>query len=220
MNAQTFLSFDIRGMLTGIVESLSVLSARLGLKPFVLLIAASVLALLVGVAGMHLAKVLASTGCAIVGYFSGVILMKWISTFEIFSKLPAFLSYVIGAVVAVLLFFFGWKRCLHAIFIVFFVVGCALVKTFVPVDSVMLCLCGGLIVSMLSTFMVKIAFSALTSFLGGFAILCFLGEMLPKVKYLQLMEANRVAIWLAVGVSVVFFIFQLITTRKYALVKD
>ena len=220
MDAQTFLSFNIREIITGLVESLSVLSARLSMKPFILLLAASVLALLVGIAGMHLAKVLASTGCALIGYFSGHALMDWLATYKMFSKLPTFLPYVIGAVVAVLLFFFGWKRCLHAIFMIFALVGFAIVRTFVPIDSLVLCMGGALVVSMLSTFMVKIMFSALTSFFGGFTLICFVGEMLPRFKFLQLMEANKAAIWIAVILSVIFFIFQIITTRKYALVKD
>lgn len=215
MGLKNFLNHNPMELLEMLNDRLADLASRMGINSIVLYIAAGVIAALVGLAGMHLAKVFCMFGLGGIGYLVGVELFDFlVAEVSGLSKMPDFLSYVFGAVIAIVFFAFGWKRCLHVMFAVFAFVGYALVIHYVD-DNYLLALGGAILLAMLATLCVKVAFIALTSAVGGFTLISLLGAMIPKASLLQLGD-NKNAIWIALAAAVVMMLFQLLTTRRYS----
>ena len=219
MGLNHFLSNDPMKLLGMLNDQLADLASRMHVNALVLYIAAGVVAALVGLAGMHLAKMFCMLGLGGIGYFVGVELFQYlVAEVSALSKMPSYLSYVFGAVIAIVFFVFGWKKCLHAMFALFAVLGYVLVIHYVD-DNAWLALGGAVLLAMISTLCMKVAFIAFTSAVGGFTLVSVLGAAWPKISFLQLGD-RKSALWVALGVAIVMMVFQLLTTRRYRVVEN
>ncbi len=219
MNLLELLKNGFIDFLTKMTDYLETLAGNIGLKPLALYIAVAVIAGLIGLWGLHMAKLFSMVGMGGIGYVIGVELFHYLkANAPLLSKMPEAIGYVIGIVLAVLFLVFGWKKCLYVIFTLFAMVGYSLVIKFVS-DNAWIAIGGAVVLAMLASFVMKLAFILLTGAAGGFALTAFLGAIYSNVAVLQL-GSNKTAIWVAVGISAVMVIFQLCTTRHYNIVKD
>ena len=218
MDLKSLLNSDPIDLLGKWNDQLADLAERMNVDSLVLYIAAGVLAVLVGLAGMHLAKLFCMVGLGGVGYLIGVELFGYLqSNVDVLTKWPDFLSYIFGIVIALVFCVFGWKKCLYVMYATFALLGYSLVIQYAT-KNVLLAVGGAVLLAMIASFIMKVAFIALTSAVGGFAMVSILGAIWSDVSILQLGFDNN-AIWVAVGAAVVMMIVQLITTRHYSLVK-
>jgi hypothetical protein len=202
------------GLLEKWNDQLADIALHLHLKAVIFYIAAAVIAVLIGLAGMHLAKMLSTLGMTGFGYVLGIELFHFLKlNAPLLAKMPNWLSYVFGLAIAAFFLFLSWKRVLHVIFSLFVVVGYIFVANYVH-ENVLLALGGGILIALLATFMLKFMFILLTSVAGGMMLTSLLGEIWPKFSFLQL-GTNKVALWVALGVALIFFLIQLATTRDY-----
>ena len=177
-----------------------------------------VLAVVVGIVGYHLIKLLMGVALGTVGYFAGTALFTYLrESFEVFEKVPDWVSYVFGGVVALLLMILGFARFRYAVFVAYAAIGYYLVYYYISEELVMT-LAGALIFALIASICVRFFSILLTSAIGGFAGVSFLGAILPKVSALQIgttFDVKNVAFWIAVGASLLFVIVQYLTrTRK------
>lgn len=190
------------------------IASQLHINAVILYIAAAVLAALIGLAGMHLAKLLSTLGMTGMGYILGIELFQFLkSNAPLLAKMPNWLSYVFGLAIALLFLLLAWKRVLHVIFSLFVVCGAMIVVNYVN-ENLLLALGGGILLALLATFMFKFMFILLTSVVGGMMLIDIFGEIWTKISFFQL-GTNKVAIWVALGFALFFFLIQLATTRHY-----
>ena len=207
-------TFDFFALLGNWNDRLADIASRLQLKAVVLYIAAAVLAALIGLAGLHLAKLLSTLGMTGLGYVLGIELFHFLkSNAPLLSKMPNWLSYVVGVCIALLFLFLSWKRVLHVIFSLFVLFGYMIVASFVQ-GNALLALGGGILLALLATFVLKLMFILLTSVVGGMVLTSLLGAIWTKASFLQL-GTHKAAVWVALGVALLFFLIQLVTTRHY-----
>ena len=94
MGLNHFLSNDPMKLLGMLNDQLADLASRMHVNALVLYIAAGVVAALVGLAGMHLAKMFCMLGLGGIGYFVGVELFQYlVAEVSALSKMPSYLSY-------------------------------------------------------------------------------------------------------------------------------
>lgn len=219
MGLQNFLNHKPLELVDMLTDNLAELAAKMHVQEMVLYILAAVSAVLIGFVGLHMVKALSMISLGAIGYLVGVELFHWMQTgIKGLDAMPDFLVYVFGAVLAILFFIFGWKKCLPAMFVLFGLVGYNLVVSYVPNANVWLGIGGFVLLAMLASLIFKVAFIALTSAIGGFCLTGLLGVMLPDVQYLQL-GSEPIAVWVATGVAVVMLLFQLLTTMHYSFSK-
>lgn len=220
MGLQNFLNHKPLELLEILNDRLTDLAAKMHVRVLLLYILAAVTAVLIGFVGMRMAKALSMVGMGAIGYLVGVELFNWmLGNIKGLSEMPEFLSYVFGGIFTVIFFVFGWKKCLPAIFVVFGLVGYLLVISYVPDANVWLAIGGFILMAMIGSLLLKVAFIALTGAIGGFTLVSLMGAMLPDVSWLQL-GTDKSALWVAVGVSVVMMIVQFSTTVHYKLTKN
>lgn len=218
MDLKALIHSDFIDLLAKWNDKLADLAGRMSVDSLVLYIGAGVLAVLVGFAGMHLAKLLCMMGLGGVGYMIGVELFGYLqSNVNALAKWPDFLSYIFGLVIALIFCVFGWKKCLYVMYAAFALLGYHLVTQYLT-QNMLLAIGGAILLPMIAAFIMRVAFIALTSAAGGFALVSILSAIWSNVSVLQL-GFNNNAIWIAVGAAVVMMIVQLITTRHYSLVK-
>ncbi len=211
---QAFLKMDFIALLNTLNDKLAELASRLHIKALILYIAMAVIAALIGLAGLHLAKLLATIGMTGFGYVLGVELLNFLKAdVAWFAKWPGWTAAVFGIVFALVFLLLSWKRVLHVIFSLFVVIGYLLVMHYVH-DNMLLALGAGILLALLTTFIVKFAFIIFTSLAGGFMLTSLLGAIWTKAAILQL-GVNKAAVWVALGISLLFFLIQLLTTRHY-----
>ena len=220
MGLQNFLNHKPLELFEMLNDNLTELAAKMHVRALVLYILAAVAAALIGFVGMRMAKALSMVGVGAIGYLVGVELFNWMQgNVKGLAEMPEFLAYIFGGVLAIVFFILGWKKCLLAIFVMFGLVGYNLVVSYVPDANVWLAIGGFILLAMIAALILKVAFIALTSAVGGFALAGLMGMMLPDVSWLQL-GTEQNAIWVAVGVSVVMMIVQFSTTIHYSLTRD
>lgn len=218
MNLTSLLQMDVIALLQKVNSEFAELAAKLNMNSLILYISAAVLALIVGFAGMHLVKVLTSFGVAGIGFMAGEWIFEHLKVELALSwmqNIPDALAHVLGIVLAIVLFILAWKRCLNVLFGVFAVLGFVAINFYAPGEYA-IAVVGALLVGLVAVSIVKLAFIALTSVIGGFVAVSVLGGAWPTVSVLQI-GTNAVALWIAVGLSVSCFVVQLISTRNYYL---
>ena len=213
MGVQSFLQSTPLQMLQTFIERLDVISGKLGMRSSYLYIAMIAWLAILGLAGMQLAKLYASVGLAGIGFYLGCagyeMLCAKVAALNVF---PSFVGYVIGLLFAFVLFTLAWRYCVPAIYGCFLLTGCALASLLI--GNLWACVGIGVLFAILTSFCFAFAFIALTSCMAGFGTVAMLGAIKPDVAMLQL-GPHSTAVWIAVGVSVVFLAFQCMTTRNY-----
>lgn len=219
MGALALLNFDLYVMLTGLGDSLASLAEKMGVGVAVPAAAAISVALMVGLFGVLLSKVLSATSMGVLGCFFGSGLCNWLLTLDAFSKAPAFLSYVSGTLFAVLFFLLGWKKRKISICLLFALLTFGLVSFYAPFENIFLLLGSALLVGALAGLAAKPIFCAFTALFGGFTLVSLLGVLLPRVSAFRLFGGGWAAVWIAVAFSALFLSVQLIASRNYEIEK-
>ena len=218
MNMNALTELDLIGLLQKLDAGLTGLAERMHMSAIIFYAAAAVVALIIGIAGMHLAKILSSFtlagigflgGSALFGYLKGDLALSWLA------KIPDGFAYILGLIVAIVFFILGWKKCLHVIFGIFTILGYVVMNFYVP-GKLLLAIGAAVLLGMIAISLVRLAFAALTSFVGGFVLISMVSAIWPAVAVFQL-GSHVAAAWIAAGVSVVLFVVQMITTRRYFL---
>ncbi len=218
MNFETLMNMDFVSLLQKMNAEIAEVAAKLGLYSWVLFAASAVLALIVGVAGMHLAKVLSSFATAGLAFLAGASLFSYMKVdlaWGFMAKIPDYFAYILGLILAIIVFILAWKKCLHVVFAGFTVLGYVLVSFYLP-EKMLIAAIGGLILGTVALCVVRFAFVALSSVIGGSLLTSFVGAILPSVGFLQF--GNGIwALVIAGALSLIFFILQMVTTRNYYL---
>jgi hypothetical protein len=199
--------FAILDKMTGAIDATA---AKLHIKAMILYIVGVALALVIGVLGYRLIKLVLSAGLAYFGYLVGLELFTYLGTK--FADLPSFLAYVCGGIFAVLFFVAAFLRFSYALYSVLCALGAYLV-VFYTGGTWLLGLGGGILFALIAIFFVRASFVLISSFVGGVCCIGFLGKLLPDVAILQL-GANATAFYIALGAVLVFALLQFLTTRR------
>ena len=213
MSVPAFLQFTPVESFRLILDRLEIFSGYLGLSPSVVFwILVGWLAIM-GMAGLHLARLYVSVGAASwVFYVCAVNFESWAAGREALAAWPPIMSLVVALVLAAITFFFAWKLSLPTVYVIFAVIG-FYVSTFL-VTNLWVCVSVGVLFSISVAFAFPFLFITLSSVVAGFGVTALLGAIYPAKAALQL-GTNTNAIWVGVGISAAFMLFQCITTKLY-----
>ncbi len=215
MNLASIMKLDLYGLLDKTNEWLVELAEKVHIKSMLLFITMAVCAGLIGLAGYHLIKVISTLSVTGIGYIVGMELFNVMKAdLSWFSKVPNWVGYLFGVILAAGFLIIGWRRSLHVLFAMFALFGYQLVYQYVFANA-LLALGGGLLVALLATFLLRLMVILMTSYAGGVLLISALSGIWPNLNFINL-GGSRVAIWLAVALAVFFGIIQWITTRRYA----
>lgn len=213
MGVQSLLQATPLQMLQMFVEKLDIISGKLGMRSSYLYIAMIAWFAILGLAGMQLAKLYTSVSVAGIGFYVGCVGYDWIcARVTVLNVFPRFVGYAIGLVLAFVLFSLAWRFCVSGIYACFGLVGFALASLLI--GNLWGCIGFGVLIVILASFCFAFAFIALTGCLAGFGTVAMLGALKPDVAVLQL-GTHQAAVWIAVGIAVVFLAFQCATTKNY-----
>ena len=158
--------------------------------------------------------VVCAVGFAAVGYVVGSAIFDFLLLQEGMETLPAFLTYVIGAVLALLFFFAGFKKFHFVLFSAAYTVGYSFVWGFF--GDRMVALGGALLLAILCVTIVRISVVLLSSLTGSLVAVTLIGAMLPAdVTMMQMQSENDFALVLALGLTLIFALVQFLFSRYY-----
>jgi hypothetical protein len=199
-----------------LVEKLDSISARMQIRTAFLYVAVLIWLAFLGLAGMHLAKVIVSVGTAGIGFYVGCMGVDFlIAHVSSFGLLPGFISYPVGLTLAFALYVLAWKHCVAVMYLGFGAAGFLAASLFI--GNVWICIGVGVALMLASVFCFVFAFILAISGVAGFGAVAMLGALLPQVKMLQLGH-HPAALWIALGVCLVCLTIQCATTpgwRKF-----
>jgi hypothetical protein len=128
--------------------------------------------------------------------------------------LPAMLTYVIGAVLAALFFFAGYKKFHFVLFAAAYTIANNFLLGYL--GDRMVALGVALLIAILCVTLVRIMVVLLTSFMGSAIAVTLIGAMLPaEVTMMQMQSENDFALVLALGLTVIFALVQFLFSRFY-----
>lgn len=210
------LHTGVSDMLTKVNNRFDWLADTLGWNKTVFYIVAIVIAIVIGLWAMRLIKPLTALGTGFVGYLAGLrIYTALVQQVGFMEKWPDWGKYVLGAVLALLLAILGWKKCLHAVLLVYGLVGFYFSICYIS-KSGWVGLAGAIVLMFLAAFVVRFAFILATSAGSAYLLVLALGKLLPKIGWLQLAGTERTIPLCIVGtVAIVLFLIQCETTRSY-----
>ncbi len=207
------MSYNIIELLREMIAKTSTLAHKMSVTEKSMFIAGAVAALLIGVLGYRLIKPIMGILIGLVGYFAGVELFSYLQAHAaVIAKAPGWIAYVMGGILALMFMSLGFSKFSYAMFAMFALVGYNFTAYYLP-GRTLLAIAGAVVLALLSTLFVRFSFIVISSAIGGFAGVMYLGTLLPKVKFLQLGN-HKAAIWVAIGVAVVFFMVQYATRSR------
>lgn len=206
--------FDLSGFAEKLISLLERFSAFIKLDTKISLIIAAVLALVVGFLGYRLKRLVMGVTFGAVGYFAGVALLPFLQEkIAALANAGDMIKYVVGGAFAAILLILAFAKYQYAMFAAYALIGYDLVYVYVS-QSVLLLVGGALLLGLLSVLLVRFGYIVLTSVAGGFTGVIFLSALLPDVAVLKL-GTDQTALWIALGVSVIFLLLQyIIRPRK------
>ncbi len=184
----------------------------IGLSASIFYIVGLLLAVGIGVFGYKLIKLLLALIAAGIGYY-----LVGVQLYNLFVQmtglqLVGMLAYVPAIIFAVLFFFIGFKKFSYAFYTIMALIGFLI--TYVFTQAIFLAVGGAVLLALLCMFMVRVSFILLTSLAAGFiSVLCLHG-MLPNILLFDMAFDNMIGVLVALGVSLIFAIVQLIITRN------
>jgi hypothetical protein len=189
------------------------LAEKTGWNTTVFYVVAIAVAVVIGLWAMRLIKPISALAIGGVGYLAGTEIYRLlVSNIGFMEKWPDWGKYVLGGVLAVILAILGWKKCLHAVLVIYAVAG------YYFANNVLVGIAGALLLTLLAAFVVRFAFILVTSAGSAYLLVLALGKLLPKVSFLQLAGAERTVPLCVFGtVAIVLFLIQCETTRSYEL---
>ena len=213
---KNFISFNLLDWMTYTTSSINNFAEKLGVPAVIFFWSLAALALLVGLGGFHLSKMLTALAVGGLGYFVGTILYGYLGdTVKMVGNLPAFVVYIAGGVFALAFYLLSIKKPMPIMFVFFACLGAYISYTYIS-SNLILTIGLAFLIGAICVALIKLAMVLFTSLLGGFALVAFLGQIFKTVTYFSL-GRSMTALWVALGVSGVFFLLQLISTRRYTI---
>ena len=204
----------LKSVMGDVVNSLKEIAFDINIAEGAVFVAAILFALTAGVFGYRLLKFICAVGFAAVGYVVGSAIFDFLLLQEGMETLPAFLTYVIGAVLALLFFFAGFKKFHFVLFAAAYTVGYSFVWGFF--GDRMVALGGALLLAILCVTIVRISVVLLSSLTGSLVAVTLIGAMLPAdVTMMQMQSENDFALVLALGLTLIFALVQFLFSRYY-----
>ena len=207
------MTYNVNELIGQLIERTAQFAAKVDAGEKAMFVAGAILAAVIGLLGYRLIKPIMGIFIGLVGYFAGVELFRYLrETTSVIAKAPEWTGYIVGAVIALMVMSLGFAKFSYAMFTLFAVIGYNFIARELP-GRWLIAVAGAVVLALLSILVVRFSFILLTSAVGGFGLVAYLGELLPKANFLQLGEA-RAAFWVAFGVSVFFFLFQYLTRNR------
>ena len=195
------------------IERLDITATKLGIPSLAIYIAVIAWFALMGLAGLHLAKLYTSVGVASVGFYVGSVIFAMLAEkYAVIAIFPHFTGYIIGLILAFALFALGWKFCVPAIYLCIGAAGFYLLYS--SFQNLLVGILVGVACMVVVHFCLSFSFLTATSCLAGLGVTALLGAALPQISWLQL-GLQSPAILIAIGISALFAAFQWITTKTY-----
>ena len=205
-------------LLAKINEGIEKLADKTQMNTTVFYILAIAVAVVLGLWAMRLIKPISALLLGGIGYLAGTELFGFLTEKVGFmEKCPDWVKYVIGGLLALILAVLAWKKCLHAVLVLYAIAGYYFASYYFA-NNVLVGIAGALLLTLLAAFVVRFAFILATSAGSAYLFVLALGKLLPKVSFLQLAGADRTVPLCVFGtVAIVLFLIQCETTRSYEL---
>ena len=201
---------DVYMVLSDLSSTIEAWAKQLGFDAWILFLVGLVAAVVVGFFGYKMIKLMMGLGLAYVGYFVG---------FEIYTLmqksltwLPAWGTYIFGAIIAILFMSLAVAKFSYALYTVFALVGYCV--TLFYTDNAVLAVGGAVIFAILSVSLIRIVFICTSSFLGGMLSISFLSKLLPKLTFLQFGKGQWLALVAAIVLTLIFVVVQFAINRR------
>ena len=168
------------------------------------------LALLVGLFGYKMIKLLLSASFAAVGYSVGVQFFHFLGSK--ISNFPTWMEYVCGGILAVLFICMAFAKFSYVWFGFAALMGGVVTSLFIPEEYPLLILGVALIIGLISVMLIRTMFVLTTSLGAGLLCVNFAFGIFPNMSWLNL-QASQIALWIAVGIAIVLALVQFVTNR-------
>lgn len=204
---QAFASLN--GRITDLAESIGVgevLFFALGLA----------VAVVVGLYGYSLIKLISALSFGGIGYIVGAALFGFLDARV--DWLPAWGVYLVGGVLAVAFLCMAYFKFSYALYSLFAFAGCVVTQFYC--GDATLALGGAVVAAMLSVFFIRWTYILTCAVTCGLLAVNCLSQILPSVELVQLKSGNWLALCCTGALALVFAVFQLFTTRKLKKAKE
>ena len=168
------------------------------------------LALIVGLFGYKLIKLLLSLSFAAVGYTVGTQLFLFLGSK--ITNIPTWAEYVCGGILAILFLCMSFAKFSYVWFGSAVLMGYVAASLFIPAEYPLLILGAALVIGLISVMLIRTMFVLTTSLGAGLLCVNFVFEIVPSLTWLNL-QASQIALWIAVGIAVVLALVQFVTNR-------
>ena len=207
-------AYDVVTILDQVTDKMGAVAEQLNLPAVVLYAGGALLALVIGLFGYKLIKLLMGLGAAGVSFVAGVVLFDLITS-KLKLELGDIATYVAAGVFALIMFFLSFKLFNYVMYLGMAALGYAVVGFYVGAEHMLIALAGGVVFALITMLFTRLSFVVLTSFAGGYLALAMASAIMPGVEMLQL-GTGIVPIAIGAGVAFVMFVFQMITSHKAA----
>ena len=191
-------------------NTLSDLAAKFSVDARILFGVGIGLALIVGLFGYKMIKLLLSLGFAAVGYTAGTQLFLFLGSK--IENLPGWAEYVCGGVLALLFLCMSFAKFSYVWFGSAVLMGGVAASLFIPEEYPLLILGAALVIGLISVMLIRTRFILTSSFGAGLLCVNFTFGLLPSMTWLDL-QSSKYALWIAVGIAVVLALVQFASNR-------
>lgn len=205
---------QMKDSVSDVIQSIKNLAADLNVAEGLLFVVGAVLALVVGLFGYRLLKLVSAVGMGVVGFGVGSALFDFLMLQGILPELPGFIAYILGAVLALVFAFLGYKKFTYALFYGAFSIISGFVWGLTGDATIAMGL--GLLLAIIAILIVRVATVLLTSFVGSFLVIGFAGQMLTDLIDINIASANSdLGLLIALGLGAIFTLLQFLFSRFY-----
>lgn len=203
----------LKSVMGDAINSVKDIATELNIAQGVFFIAGILIALTAAVFGYRLLKLVCAFGFGALGFKVGSAFFEFLLLQEGMAELPPTLTYVCGAVLAILFFFLGFKKFSYVWFSGVGMLTFDFIWGFTGDE--MLAIGAAVLMAVLCVVLVRITVIVLTSFGGSLLAVTFIGQMLPDAPMLAMNGENDFALVLALGLGAVFALLQFLFARFY-----
>lgn len=211
-----YILFPVAGGKTSAYILLDFLKAQLtklgdaiGCRDMIPMAVCAALAVVVGLFSYRLIKLWMGLSVGGIGYFVGTALFTLLDGK---ADMPDFLQYVFGGIIALAFLYLGFHKFSYVFFGLAATIGSFVVITYFPEER-LLAAGGAILAALLAVFFFRIAVALISSFVGGMVLVGMLGELASDVEALQFQAGDNIAFYIGLGITVVFFICQLLICK-------
>ena len=203
---------DVFSVLSDINAKVSSFADKIHLPSLVLYILGVAIAIFLGICGYKFIKLFMSLSFGAIGYCIGTEVVVFINSKMTDYEMLGWVKYVMGGVFALLFLGLAFRKFSYVMFAEITLIGISTGLFYLDGNKV-LALGAGLLLALISVYIVRYVFIVISSAVGGFLIVDFLSQVITKADFLKL-DTSVAALCIAAALSVVFIVVQLITTRK------